>query len=81
MVYIYIYFLSGIFMMLKQSLWIAGFFFFGKLVYYEFIIYKYKKCTQMLKIENLEMHTVDMQDSTLWLYQIHIKLGLLVRSV
>jgi hypothetical protein len=29
--------------MLKQSLWIAGFLFCGKLIYYEFIIYKYKK--------------------------------------
>jgi hypothetical protein len=43
-------------MMLKQSLWIAGFVLCGKLIYYEFIIYKYKNSTQMLKRENLKMH-------------------------
>jgi hypothetical protein len=43
-------------MMLKQSLWIGGFLFCGMLICYKFIIYKYKKGTQMLKRENLKMH-------------------------
>ena len=49
-------------MMLKQSLWIIGFFFFGKLVYYEVIILKYKIYTQILikrKFENVYMYRLN----------------------
>ena len=45
--------------MLKQILWIIGYFFFGKLIYYEVIILKYKIYTQILikrKFENVYIY-------------------------
>ena len=46
---IFLYIFDRYIMMLRQSLWIIGFFFFGMLIYYEFIILKYKIYTPILK--------------------------------
>ena len=58
---IVLYIFDRYIMMLKQSLWIIGYFFFGKLVYYEVIILKYKIYTQILinkKFENVYTGTM-----------------------
>ena len=56
---IVLYIFNRYIMMFKQSLWIIGFFFFGKLIYYEVIILKYKIYTQILikrKFENVYIY-------------------------